>query len=93
MNAKLSRLAQRRTLLIEQAAQQRAALSQASEPWRNLLARADQGIAVLRYLKNHPVWLASAGGALLAVLGPGRLWRWFGRGLFAWRMVQRLRIW
>ncbi len=91
MNAKLIRLAERRAALVEQSASQRAALYQATEPWRNVLARADQGLAVVHYVKNHPLWLVSAGGALLTMLGPGRLWRWLGRGLFAWRMVNRFR--
>lgn len=92
MNPKLIQLARRRAELIEQAATQRTTMSQAAMPWRNVLARADQGIAALRYLKRHPLWLAGGGGLLLALLGPGRIWRWLGRGLVGVQMVNRLRI-
>lgn len=92
MNNALSRLAERRAHLIEESARQRAALSQESVPWRIVLARADEGIAIVRYVKSHPVRLISAGSILLAVAGPGRIWRWLGRGVVAWRMVYRSRI-
>lgn len=92
MNAKLIRLAERRACLIEQTAKQRAALAQEAEPLRTVLARADQGLAVVRYLKSHPLWLVSGGGTLIALLGPGRLWRWFGRGLVGLQMVNRIRF-
>lgn len=89
MNEKLNRLAERRAFLIDQSAQQRAALSREAEPWRNLLAYADQGVAALRYAKSHPAWLVGTGGMLLAAVGPRRILRWLGRGLFAWRMIYR----
>ena len=47
MNEKLIRLAERRERLVAQAAAQRMALAQNIEPWRNPLARADQGLAAL----------------------------------------------
>lgn len=92
MNKTLIRLAERRAFLIEESTRQRVALSQESVPWRIVLARADEGIAVVRYVKNHPVRLIGAGSILLAVIGPGRLWRLLGRGVIAWRMANRLRI-
>lgn len=92
MNENLTRLARRREELTQQAATQRTALSQDAESWRIVLERADQGLAALHYLKTHPIWLVSAGGILLTVLGPGRVWRWMGRGVFAWRIASRLRI-
>lgn len=91
MNRKLARLAQQRQVLLEQCAQQRATLTQAAAPWRNTLAQADKGVAALRYLRSHPIWFAGGGGLLLALLGPGRVWRWLGRGWFGLQMYNRLR--
>jgi len=54
MNEKLIRLAGRRERLVAQAAAQRMALAQNIEPWRKPLARADQRLAALRYIKRHP---------------------------------------
>lgn len=92
MNKTLIRLAERRAFLIGESERQRDALSQESIPWRIMLARADEGIAVVRYVKSHPVRLIGAGSILLAVVGPGRILRWFGRGVVAWRMASRFRI-
>lgn len=92
MNTNLTRLAARRAHLIERAASQRLTLARQVEPWRLVLERADHSLVVLRYLKTHPLWLAAAGGTLLYVLGPGRIWRWIGRGMLAWRMAARLRF-
>ncbi|MCD6708023.1 MAG: YqjK-like family protein [Thiobacillus sp.] len=95
MNEKLIRLAERRERLIAQAAAQRLALAQNIEPWRAPLARADQGLAVLRYLKGHPAWIVG-GIALLAALRPGRvsaagIGKWLTRGWATWQMVRKLR--
>lgn len=91
MNEKLTRLAERREYLINQAAKQRTALTHEAVPWRSLMEHADQGLAVVRYLKNHPMWLVGATGALFTALGPGRVWRWLGRGLIGLQMLNRLR--
>jgi len=65
MNKKLILLAERRERLIAQAAAQRMVLAQNIEPWRVPLARADQGLAALRYIKNHPAWVVGASPCLL----------------------------
>ena len=90
MNEKLIRLAERRERLVAQAAAQRMTLAQNIEPWRNPLARADQGLAALRYIKNHPAWIVG-GAILLAVLRPGRVGKWLGRGWVTWQMIHKLR--
>jgi len=90
MNDKLIRLAERRERLVAQAAAQRMALAQNIEPWRNPLARVDQGLAALRYIKSHPAWIVG-GVALLAALRPGRVGKWLGRGWVTWQMVNKLR--
>lgn len=90
MNDKLIRLAERREHLVAQAAAQRMALAQNIEPWRKPLARADQGLAALRYISSHPAWIVG-GVALLAILRPGRIGKWLGRGWVTWQMLHKLR--
>ncbi|MCR4298000.1 MAG: YqjK-like family protein [Gallionella sp.] len=90
MNKKLICLEERRERLIARAAAQRMALAQSIEPWRIPLARADQGLSVLRYVRSHPVWIA-ASIALLAVLRPGRAGKWLRLGLITWQMRPKLR--
>lgn len=90
MNKTLIRLADRRERLVEQAAAQRVQLAQGIEPWRVPLARADQGLAALRYIKRHPAWMVG-GGILLATLRLGRIRKWLQRGWVAWQVVHKLR--
>ncbi|MDP2155884.1 MAG: YqjK-like family protein [Sulfuricella sp.] len=90
MNDKLIRLAERRERLVAQAAAQRMALAQNIEPWRNPLARVDQVLVALRYIKSHPAWIVG-GVVLLAALQPGRIGKWLGRGWVTWQMMHKLR--
>ena len=90
MNEKLIRLAERRERLVAQAAVQRMTLAQNIEPWRVPLARVDQGLAALRYIKSHPAWIVG-GGVLLAALRLGRGGKWLRRGWVAWQMMHKLR--
>lgn len=71
MNKTLIQLADRRNHLIAQTIAQRLVLAQNIEAWRMPLSRADQGLAALRYIKNHPVWIVG-GSILLVVLRLGR---------------------
>jgi hypothetical protein len=90
MNSRLTRLAERRERLIAQAAVERATLAQDVEPWRAPLALADQGLAALRFIKRHPVWIAG-GAAVVAALWPERVGRWLRRGWLAWQVMSRMR--
>jgi len=90
MNDKLMQLAERREDLVAQAAAQRMVLAQNIEPWRTPLALADQGLAVLRFIKSHPAWIAG-GGALFAALRPGRVGKWLRRGWLTWQIMRKLR--
>lgn len=90
MNEKLIRLAERHEHLVAQAAAQRMALAQNIEPWRNPLARVDQGLAVLRYIKDHPAWIVGS-GVLFAALRPGRVGKWLGRSWVTWQMMNKFR--
>ncbi len=77
----------RRELLVVQIAQQRAALAQDIEPWRPPLARVYQGLLVLRYLKQHPVWI-TVGFAALLVVRHRSVGKWWWFGWRAWRILR-----
>ncbi|HEY9099343.1 MAG TPA: YqjK-like family protein [Thiobacillus sp.] len=90
MNSKLTQLAERRQQLVGTAAAQRATLTDTLEPWRTRLAQVDRGMAVLRYVRSHPVlWVGAS--LLLTVLRPRRVGRWLQHGLMAWQIGRRLR--
>lgn len=89
MNDRLFELALRRERLIAQAAQQRTTLAQSVQAWRVPLALADQGVAALRYLKQHPAWLVGGVGVVV-VLRRRNAGKWLRRGWVAWNIVRRL---
>lgn len=89
MRAKLIRLAEQRERLIAQAAAQRTALGQEFESLRKPLARADQGLAILRYIRHHPAWIVG-GVLLLAAIRPGLFGKWLRRGWATWQITHRL---
>lgn len=89
MNKKSIRLAERRSLLITQAAAQRTALAHNLAPWRARLALADRGIAAVRYVRNRPGLLLAA-ALVVAALRPRRLGTWLQRGWLAWQIRRRL---
>jgi hypothetical protein len=90
MNKALTRLAERRSQLIAQAAAQRTALALDMEPWRGRLALADRGMAALRYVRNHPAVLVGP-ALLLAALRPRRVGKWLRRGWMVWQLGRGLR--
>lgn len=91
MNKKQIHLAERRSLLIKQAAAQRAVLTHTLEPWRARLSLVDRGVAVVRYVGRHPVWMAASALVLVAFLRPQRAGKWLQRGWLIWQMGRRLR--
>ena len=90
MNTKLSELAQRRTALIEKAANQRAELSRAVAPWRGPLTLADRGLRIVDYFKHHPALLIGA-ALITAALRPRRSVRWLRRGWLLWDIAMRVK--
>lgn len=90
MNDKLIRLRQRRERLIAQIAMQRLTLAQTVASMRTPIALADRGLAVLRFIKRHPVLLAGA-GMLLGALRPSRVGKWLRGGWLAWQFMRKLR--
>ncbi len=81
---RIAQLEARRSLLVARAAEQRTAFAGAVEPWRRPLAIADRGVAVARFFKRYPAFLAAAGVVLL-LLKPGPSFRWGKRAFLAWR--------
>ena len=90
MSADLERIAERRRLLVSQAAAQRFVLAREMEQWKPRLVLADRGIAVFRYFRRSPALLAGA-GVVAMLLRPKRGGVWLQRGLIAWQLVSRLR--
>lgn len=88
MNARLTRLAERRERLIAQAAAQRTTLGQNYESFRKPLMLADKGVSTVRYLKSHPFWIGVIVFAFTA-LRPGRITEKLRRGWFIWQIVLR----
>ncbi len=90
MSKRLIELAERRERLVALAAMQRSEFSRNLSPVKLGCSVADKGIAVARYLQQHPAMVAGGVGLLVA-LRPRRAIYWLKRGWFAWRMVQKLR--
>jgi hypothetical protein len=90
VNRKLARLAERRSLLVAQAAVQRTALELNLAPWRARLALADKGIAAVHYVRRHPALMLGA-ALLVAALRPRRVGTWLQRGWLMWEIGRRLR--
>jgi hypothetical protein len=87
---KLNQLRIRREELVARAAAQRGDLRDKLEPLRQPLARVDQALTVIGYVKRHPSLMV--GIAVLAViLRRGPAGKWLGRGWLAWQTVQGLR--
>lgn len=91
MNHKLRRLAERRKYLVAEAEAQRLLLIENVEPLRSTLLLADKGLAAIHYINTHRAWVASSSLALLTVVRPSRIGKWFRRGWLAWQMVRKLR--
>lgn len=87
MNAKLLELAERRASLVARAATQRVELSQRFAPWQAPLAVVDQGVAAVRYLRNHPGVLALI-VTFAVVSRPRRVVSWLRRGWLLWRIMR-----
>jgi hypothetical protein len=84
MNRKLIELADRRAVLVRRAAAQRMELSQALAPWRGPLAVADEGLAAIRYIRNHAALLVGV-VAFVTPFRPLRLAGLLRRGWLVWR--------
>jgi hypothetical protein len=91
MNHKLQKLAERRQYLITQAASQRLLLAHISHSWQKSMATADKALAVLRYIKLHPIFIAGGSAALLSIAKPSGIGKWYRRGWLAWQFLKKIR--
>ena len=91
MNVTLVTLAKKRQHLVEEAQKQRMAVSDQLHAWHKPISMIDYAINVLRYIKHHPVLVASGGSALLSMLKPNALSLWLQRGLLVWQILNKFR--
>ncbi len=90
MNQKRISPGERRLQLVAQITAQRALLALEMEPMRAHLALADKGVAVVRYIRQHPV-ITLGGGLFLALMRTRGAGKWLQRGWLFWQMGRRLR--
>ena len=88
----LIELARRKERLIARAAAQRRVIADAYHRWQKPAAMVDRGVAVVRFLKAHPLLLA-VGAVVAAAAGRRNLLRLAGRGWVAWRAGRGLVAW
>lgn len=90
MSSKYNQIIEKRARLVSQSDTQRAVIGQCMTSWQKPLQLADQGIEVLRYLKQKPLWLVGT-GILLVALKPARTMRWLKLTWAAWMIIRKLR--
>lgn len=90
MTSRLIDLAVRRGELKARIEMQRGALALHAQPLVAALAKGDQVLAGVDWLKRHPGAVGAAVAALV-VLKPRRAWRWARRGLVIWQSWRSLR--
>jgi len=91
MNVTLVTLAKKRQHLVEAAQKQRMAVSDQLHAWHKPISMIDYAINMLRYIKHHPVLVASGGSALLSMFKPNALSLWLQRGLLVWQILNKFR--
>lgn len=84
------KLQQRREALLEKSAQQRKDFAVQAAQARQSLTLADAGLRIMTKIKQHPLLIAGAVAAAIA-LKPRRLFSIFNKGLIAWRIWQGIR--
>lgn len=83
-------IAARKAQLIERARRQREDIAAAAVVLETPAGVLDRGLIALHYVKSHPVFLAGAVAALLA-LRPRRMVKVATRGFMMWRMWRSAR--
>ena len=91
MNNSLVTLAKKRQRLVEEAQMQRVAVANQLQAWHKPISMLDYAINMLRYVKQHPVLVASGGSALLTMFKPNALSLWLQRGLLDWQILSKFR--
>ncbi len=87
MNERVLELRQRRGELLARIEVQRGQLAEIAASWEGPLALADRGVAILRFLRGHP--LLVAGAAALVVLRRRGVAGVFSRAWQVWRGYRR----
>lgn len=90
MNEKALALAMRHGALKARIDEQRRTLARQVAPFESALARGDEVLKGVNWLKHHPAAIAAAVAAVL-VVRPKAAWRWAKRGFFLWRGWQAVR--
>ena len=90
MNENLRRAQERSALLVANAAAQRESLGRNVEVWRRPLSVLDHGLAALRFVGRHPVWIV-ADAVIPSLLRGKRASSWLKRGFSVLQMVNRRR--
>jgi hypothetical protein len=91
MNNSLVTLAKKRQRLVEEAQMQRVVVANQLQAWHKPISMLDYAINMLRYVKQHPILVASGGSALLTMFKPNALSLWLQRGLLAWQILSKFR--
>ena len=91
MNTSLTSLAKKRQRLVKEAQMQRMAVADQFQAWHKPISMLDYTFNMLRYVKQHPVLVASGGSALLSMFKPNALSLWLQRGLLAWQILSKFR--
>jgi hypothetical protein len=91
MSKKICILAKRREALVQEAVQQRLLLTQIVDTWRSRLVMADQSMALIAQIKQHPVLAIGASFGMLTLMRSSLMRKWFRRGWLAWQVVRKVR--
>lgn len=89
MSARAEELARRRRALQERCEQQRREMGLAASTLEGQLGTVDRGIDLMRRLTSSPIVIGAV-FALVALVGPMRLFRWTGRALLLATAFKRL---
>jgi hypothetical protein len=82
MKKRLAELASRRRILLERIETQRRDVADISLDFQKPFALADTGLEAVRFIRNHPGWVAGSFAALLSLGGKSitsmaqKGWRW-----------------
>jgi len=85
MRKQLAALANRRSILLENIEIQRMDLANISLDLQKPLTLADAGLKAVRFMRNHPGWVAGGFAALLSLRGKGIA----GMARKGWRLMYR----
>ena len=89
---RLMEIALQKERLIARAEAQRAAVGECVYRLQGPIAIADRGVAVARFLRSHPLLVAAAAAALVALRGRGLL-ALAGRAFSVWRLWRSVSAW